>query len=247
MKQIYIKKYISFSYKFFFSFSIVVSQVLLIYISNINLTDNPEVNLYSKQKIKLILYSKKCKPFNHKTIFFTSNYRKESNEKGEKYKIITYINKKNSFVTYYIDDNTYRLYEGILSKNGLIKSGNIYGDNNIFLSHKAFKLVNENNTIIKNNYLSKYYRILGYKVLSKVGLYLNYKNMKKNFKNDFNFMPETYYYPNDKDIILKNFKNYTLNIDNLWLVKPSHNYGGKGISILESLDKIKKDEYILQT
>ena len=81
----------------------------------------------------------------------------------------------------------------------------------------------------------------------KDGLYMNYKNMKKNYKNDFNFMPETYYYPNDKDIILKNFKNYTLNIDNLWLVKPSHNYGGKGISILESLDKIKKDEYILQT
>ena len=151
MKEIYIKKYISFSYKFFLFFSIIVSQLLIIYISNINLTNNPEINLYTRQKIKLILHSKKCKPFNHKTIFFTSNYRNESNEKGEKYKIITYINKMNSFVTYYLDDNIYKPYEDILSKNGLIKSENIYGDNNIFLSYKAFKLISENNTMIKNN------------------------------------------------------------------------------------------------
>ena len=28
------------------------------------------------------------------------------------------------------------------------------------------------------------------------------------FKEDFNYIPETYYYPNDKDIIQNKFGNY---------------------------------------
>ena len=69
--------------------------------------------------------------------------------------------------------------------------------------------------------------------------------MKRNFKNSFNYMPETYNYPKDKNIILKKFNNYSLSVENLWLVKPPHLGGGKGISILESLKNIKEEEFLI--
>ena len=79
----------------------------------------------------------------------------------------------------------------------------------------------------------------------KDSLYFNYKEMKKEYNEDYNYMSETYYYPDDKKIIREKFENYTLNKDDLWLVKPSHNSGGKGIEILESLKKIKLTDFLL--
>ena len=69
--------------------------------------------------------------------------------------------------------------------------------------------------------------------------------MKKEFDEDFNYMPETYYYPKDKKIIERKFDNYILNSDNLWLIKPTNKDGGKGISIFHSLKDIQMDEFII--
>ena len=59
--------------------------------------------------------------------------------------------------------------------------------------------------------------------------------MKKKNDNDFNYMPETFYYPKEKYLIENKFKNYSLDLKDLWLVKPTNKYGGKGIFILNSL------------
>ena len=69
--------------------------------------------------------------------------------------------------------------------------------------------------------------------------------MKKLFFDDFNYMPETYNYPEDKNTIYQKFKNYTLDLNNLWLVKPPNKFGGKNIIVLESLKKIKLKEFII--
>ena len=57
---------------------------------------------------------------------------------------------------------------------------------------------------------------------TKSGLYLNYKEMKNIFPSDYNYMAETYSYPEDKEEIFLKFKNYKSenNLDNLWLLKP---------------------------
>ena len=69
--------------------------------------------------------------------------------------------------------------------------------------------------------------------------------MTQLFFEDFTFMPETYIYPSQKDTIYNKFNNYKLNLDDLWLVKPTNKYGGHGIYIFDSLKNIKLKEFII--
>jgi hypothetical protein len=90
-------------------------------------------------------------------------------------------------------------------------------------------------------------RYLNYEEYStKSRLYLNYKEMKKLFPSDYNFMAETYLYPENKDEIILKFRNYKFenNIDNLWLLKPKEGILGKGISILKNIRDIN-GKYII--
>ena len=99
--------------------------------------------------------------------------------------------------------------------------------------------------IMNINNFNKYYRFFGYEVFMKDTLYFNYMKMKKEYNKDYNFMPETFCFPKDKNFINKKFKNYTLNINNLWLIKPPNKGGGNGISIFDSLNNINQDEFLL--
>jgi hypothetical protein len=69
--------------------------------------------------------------------------------------------------------------------------------------------------------------------------------MKKSFNEDYNYMVDTYNYPIDKDIIEKKFGNYSLDINDLWLVKTKNQCGGNGIKFLETLKKIDMTEFLI--
>lgn len=69
--------------------------------------------------------------------------------------------------------------------------------------------------------------------------------MKKFFDKDFNYMTETYYYPEQKNLIETKFSNYKININNLWLIKPKNKWAGIGIFIFNSLKNIKNNHYII--
>lgn len=57
--------------------------------------------------------------------------------------------------------------------------------------------------------------------VSKSLLYHNYKLLENKFHSEFDYMFETYSYPEDKKIIEKKISNNTLNKNKeLWLVKP---------------------------
>ena len=87
-------------------------------------------------------------------------------------------------------------------------------------------------------------RYLNYEEYStKSGLYLNYKEMKNKFPFDYNFMAETYSYPEDKEEIILKFQNYKFenNLDNLWLLKPKNGRLGIGISILKNISDINRN------
>jgi hypothetical protein len=67
--------------------------------------------------------------------------------------------------------------------------------------------------------------------------------MKEIFPSEYNYMLETYSYPEDKDVINTKFANYsyeTSSKDNLWLVKPKLGSLGSSISILKNISGIKK-------
>jgi tubulin polyglutamylase TTLL4 len=72
--------------------------------------------------------------------------------------------------------------------------------------------------------------------------------MKKLFKNDYNFMSESYCYPRDQNQIYTKFNNYTLDLNNLWLIKPINRSVSSGIHFLSSLkEETKKRKKFLIT
>ena len=69
--------------------------------------------------------------------------------------------------------------------------------------------------------------------------------MKKIFNEEYNFMPKTFIYPEDKDLINQKFDNYKLNFDDLWLVKPSYLSRGRGIQFFESVNQIEYKDFLI--
>ena len=225
---------------------ILIITGFIIRFSEIDLTNIPELKNYSNQALKVLYPSNKCRFITGRTLFFPSDLRNNTKDIENEYNIKNYKNKRNSYVTYYLGDEEYYQYEKYLDNLGLIRSKEIYADNNFFLSKRAVNLLRNSGSSYNINSLRKYYRLFGYLVFLKKEFYFQYTEMKKRFNDDYDFMPETYSYPKDKDIIYKKFENYTLSFDNLWFVKPTNSFGGKGIKIFRSLDKIKdKEEYIL--
>ena len=112
---------------------------------------------------------------------------------------------------------------------------------------------NINNTYkskIINFIIDKYQKInkfFNYKeYASKSLLYINYKKFEDLYPLDYNYMLETYSYPEDEDKIRIKFYNYSL-IDktNLWMIKPTFGLGGLQISILTNFSNINLKNYIL--
>lgn len=211
--------------------SIIELVILLLFSIDINMTNIPELVFYNNQIIRLLVPSKKCKLSLDKTLFLYFNLRNVSEEIKKKYKIIEYKNKLNSFMTYYMDDNEYKLYEGLLFSQGIIRSYSIYSDNNFFITRRTNNLIKHKKQLLRINKFKKFNHLYYFQIFHKDTLYMNYNEMKKIFKEEYNFMAETYNYPIDKDVIEKKFINYTLNINDLWLVKPKHAWGGSGIYI----------------
>lgn len=106
------------------------------------------------------------------------------------------------------------------------------------ISEKLKKEI-QKNIINKNQKINRFFNY--YEYVSKSLLYLNYKKMMEIFPSEYNYMLETYSFPEDKDIIYKKFANYSYNNnskDNLWLIKPKLGREGRGISILKNISEI---------
>ena len=144
---------------------IIINGLIILFFIDINLTDIPELEFYNNQTIKLLIPSKICKPPSLKTLFLTSDCRNDSEELNNKYKIIHYKNKKNSFITYYRDDQEYKQYEKLLFFQGIIKSYNIYSDNNIYFSVITNELVKKNKLLNTPNTFQKFDKLFMIKYL----------------------------------------------------------------------------------
>ena len=91
----------------------------------------------------------------------------------------------------------------------------------------------------------KIFSYTNFKVISHKDLtYKNYFKMRKKFPEDFDYMPETFAYPEEKHIIENTFTNYTLDENDLWLIKPKTGSLGEGIYIFQNLTSTP-DVYLL--
>ena len=198
----------------------------------------PDLVYYNNQTLHLLKPSPKCHEFSPRTIYFKSFEREENLSDIYQIENITLDKKQeNYFVTYLTETESYfNIYVNILNKNGLIRSYYHNNEHNLYI--KGFDQYFLKNVNKNGNYFNEYqklYHFMGVEVFFfKNLLYENYHFMKLYFKA-YNYMPLTYEYPKDKEKIEKKFKNYKLNIKNLWIVKPINLFGGKGIHIFKSL------------
>ena len=161
------------------------------------------------------------------------------------YLIIIIIKDKNFFVTFFNNDHKYTQYLELLEKNGLIESKYLYGKNNIFFSpiNRNISIKNKSFEFVLNKYQKVYRHLYSQHIFQKNSLYKCYLYMKMLFSEEFNYMPQTFYFPEEEKLINKTFHNYSINVDDLWLVKPSSNGEGKGIFFF--LKNIQFREYII--
>ena len=144
-----------------------------------------------------------------------------------------------------MDNNEYKLYKDLLFSQDIINSDNIYSDNNFIITGRTINLIKNKKQLMEINKFKKFNHLYNDQVFHKDSLYMNYNKMKKSFKEEYNYMAETYNYPIDKDIIEKKFINYTLDINDLWLIKPKNSCGGFGIFILDSFQNITKKQFLI--
>ncbi len=70
--------------------------------------------------------------------------------------------------------------------------------------------------------------------------------MKDSFPEEYNgFLSETFFYPENKTFLEEKFKNYNINVKDLWLVKPKHGSLGNGIHLFEGFEKTKETDFLL--
>ena len=204
----------------------------------------PELIYYKNQTLNLLKPSGKCQNI-PRTIYFKYENRNVLENEMDKVETITFNEtQRKFFVTYLTEGETYfNEYLKILKSNGLIRS--YYHNNNHNLFLKSF-YENDLNNKNKINQYQKIFNFIGNKIFfHKDSLYSNYLYMKYYFPELYDYMPETFIYPNDKKAINKKFEKYKLDLDDLWIVKPTNLFSGKGIHIFKSLKEEKNDKYLI--
>ena len=143
------------------------------------------------------------------------------------------IKEKEFFITVY--ENTYigtpfcvnqtLRYNNIIKVNNSLTTNYIYDEKCEFLeTYSKYQ---------KYNHLKSFYIIH-----NKEKLYQLFFKQKQLFNEEYDYMPESFVLPADKELFDEKFKDFKLNIDNIYLVKPTQNSQGRGIYILEDPNEV---------
>ena len=222
----------------------------------------PELNLYKNQTLKLLKNSPSCKKGIPRTVFFqvppdifeseknNTNITplidelKEINKDVEYDEIILGEDDKKYFVTYEAYEDNYKRESvmKVLNYSGVIRSFYSLYSHNLLIKNP------QPNKLEKMGYIPSYQKLFSYNnfdvIAYKDKTYKFYYEMHKIFPEDYNYMPETYSFPEDRNVIIKKFGKYTLSEDNLWLIKPKKSSLGSGIYIFKKLEDTPSDYVI---
>ena len=222
----------------------------------INIKNDKKEKMEKKGKNKLAKYNynshnflvlspgKNCPNPNLKTMYLKRKYANDNEkylfEKGVKLSNFKYYDQ-----TFFSE--TEKDFRKIKLKELGIKLNEKMGVHNLYIL--PYSITRNLRRNITKNIVNKYQKINRYfnsfEYVSKSLLYNNYKKMSEIFPSDYNYMLETFSFPEEKKIINNKFKNYRFKnnqIDNdVWLIKPKLGSLGLGISILKNITDIKKE------
>ena len=202
----------------------------------------PELQYIGEQELTLIAPHKKCHAKMPRTLFFKTETSPNFYNLND---IVLSEKNKKYFVTFQTGDNLYLIYEFIiLAKiNGLIRSYFLLGNHNLildFVPEEKLKQKGENQIVI--NKYQKIFNYVGSDIFhNKESLYNIYLKQQNFFKNDYNYMLETYIYPKDKEKIYTIFKDYKIIRNNLWIIRQKEENTDTKAHFFKSLKKIPKE------
>ena len=229
-------------------------ELSYLYNSNAHYTDyykSPEFYLVKNQNISLLTQGEKC-PHKHSRTLWLYNPNTigmfKNNQSHFNIENIT-LSDNNYFFSISYEHNYVYLGESIqtvLNYNNIIKS---FGENQNNVIIDSIDYSGYNNIVERIKRINKY-QFFGFfptflKLQIKTEIYKIFKKFQYNFPDDFNFMAETFIFPEEKELIINKFKNYTLNKTNLYLIKPPNLSSGEGIYFLNKFSEIKYDKYII--
>ena len=193
------------------------------------------------QNLLMLKPSPKCKK-NLRTIFFEySDFYKDDPYYYIKNNInveYTELNDSNCFVIAKLDKN----------KNYLTKFKNLIF-NNIFVRN----IKNWNYNLYwdypypKIEYIKNKFQLIGKfpdEGINRHNINLQYNKLKELFPQDFNYLPETYFIPEQIDFVTKKFDKYKFSYNNAWIInkinkdsKSNNNMGKQYPKIINSFEK----------
>ena len=191
----------------------------------------PELDEIETQNIKL-LYPSEEGPGHPRTIYFLNDPEINSNKKSQLYNLTQLeIAEKRYMITYKAYRNMPQSLSGVMKYNQIVKS-KLYTNTNLI-----WKLLDKDKMYPLLRKLNKYQRYNHFPFCWQLGrkdnLYINYLKMQKKFKNEYNYMPDKFILPQDRDIVQEKMKEYNIfNVKEIYIVKPLASTHGKGVRIL---------------
>ena len=196
----------------------------------------PELDEITKQTIKL-LSPPEDGPHHPRTIFFMNDPEINTNRQNLDLglNLTDYdINKKKFMIVYKAYKNLPPSLSGPMKYNQVVRSKLFENTNLIWKllpKEKMYLLFRKLNKFQKYNHFP-----IAWQLGRKDNLYINYTKMKKKFPNEYNFMPETYILPKDKEIVDELLKEYNFfDRENLYIVKPVASSRGRGVRVLSDV------------
>ena len=191
------------------------------------------------QNLVLLKPAPSCPKPHPRTIFFQTV---KQGEDPYQYKILDRAEEVTiKDPNYYVVTNTFSNYYSVKSRaagyNNVLRN-NTKGWNYNYL----WKVTDNNHKDIGVDENKNKYQFIGNFPLDdtyKDGLNRFYNKFKDKFPEDYNYIPETYLFPEQKNEILQKFKHYHYDPKNVWLFKPARDSFGHGIKILDNYDDIK--------
>ena len=191
------------------------------------------------QNIILLKPASTCPKPHPRTIYYMSVKEKED---PYQYKIL----ERTEEVTikdpnYFVITNTFSNYYNVKSRAAIFN--NVLANNNKGWNFnylwKVTEDINPESLLYQN--MNKYQYIGRFPLDNtfKDGLNRFYNKLKSKFPEDYNYIPETYLFPDQKREILDKFHDYHYDPKDVWLFKPARDSFAHGIKIIDNYDDIK--------
>ena len=194
------------------------------------------------QTIRLLKPAPSCPKPHPRTVFYMTVKEKED---PYQYKIVDRVEEVTiKDPNYFIITDTFSYnynvkYRAATYNNILTHSNKNWNYNYLWMFYNHYS---QNSGInLKNNK----YQLEGKFPLDntyKDGLNRFYNKQKAKFPEDYNYIPETYIFPDQKNEIFEKFRDYHYNPKDVWLFKPARNSFGYGIKIIDNYNDIKDDK-----